>query len=333
MSLKSISILASLFVTSMVWAGESNSLRLQPPKLPDIQETAEESPPTTEPLHLQPLQLPSINEVPTTDTANTADAGILSDADTPADGGTITSTDTLPRTIVPVPLAVPTTIPAPSVSVKQEVPVKSYWGRGIHRAQKEVVAPAAVPAVPQVYTGEPAPVAAKPQLSLLGLQLDIGIPDGGNVSAVVRPLKWVRLALGGGYNGLGPGWRGGLTLLPFGWGPSGTIEYGQYADRDINSFVRGFKSSFNGSPLLERFGYDYTNLQLGWDFGFHRAVFFIHCGWTWLTSDIHNVDQAVKDNLKSNKGTFGTTTVTVPRDPQVKLSFPSLKLGLIVYIW
>ena len=84
------------------------------------------------------------------------------------------------------------------------------------------------------------PVAAPSQLlKLLGLQLDGGVPDGGVVSLVVRPLKWVRADAGLAYNYLSTGARGGITLVPFHWAvvPTLRLEAGRFFKSNVNGKV------------------------------------------------------------------------------------------------
>src|SRR5580692_2546468 len=64
----------------------------------------------------------------------------------------------------------------------------------------------------------PAPTATS--LPFVGLMTDVGIPDGLQASLVLRPAKWLRGSVGGGYNMISKGVRVGVSLLPFGRGPS-----------------------------------------------------------------------------------------------------------------
>jgi len=159
----------------------------------------------------------------------------------------------------------------------------------------------------------------------LGLMLDAGIPDGAIGSLAYRPWKWVRAYAGGGSNSVSGGWRGGLSLLPFGAGPSVSFEYGHYSDGDANGLVRHLVSGdFSGSPLLSRIGYDYANAQVGLDFGGKRVIFFVHGGISKVWAEIHNLNQAVKTN--------GSTTIEVTSDPKVTVVGSSLKIGLIIFL-
>jgi hypothetical protein len=158
-----------------------------------------------------------------------------------------------------------------------------------------------------------------------GLMVDAGIPDGAIGSLAFRPWKWVRAYAGGGSNSVSGGWRAGLSLLPFGAGPSVSFEYGHYADGDANGLVRRLVSGeFSGSPLLNRIGYDYANAHLGLDFGGKRVVFFIHGGISKVWAEIHNLNQAV--------GNKGSTSVEVTSDPKVTVVGSSLKIGLIIFL-
>jgi hypothetical protein len=189
--------------------------------------------------------------------------------------------------------------------------------------------------------GENAPVVTVPaappspkRLPYFGMMADVGVPDGLIGSVVARPWKWLRLAGGGGSNGISRGWRTGMTYLPWAAGPSASVELGHYQDGNANSLARKvIGGSFDGSPLLERVGYDYLNAHLGLDFGSRRVVFFVHGGVTFLRGQIHNVDAAIRNATSQGGAGSGTTEVVVPTDPTVKATGTSVKLGLIVYIW
>jgi hypothetical protein len=161
--------------------------------------------------------------------------------------------------------------------------------------------------------------------------VDVGVPDGLIGSLTIRPRKWVRVSGGGGSNGISSGWRAGVALLPFGAGPSASLEYGQYRDGDANAMAKTF--GFGSSAVLQRVGYQYVNAHLGLDFGTRRFVFFIHGGVTMLRGQIHNLDALIPAPPAGDASATGTTEVTVRRDPNAKAVGPSLKLGLIVYVW
>jgi hypothetical protein len=112
--------------------------------------------------------------------------------------------------------------------------------------------------------------------------------------------------------------------LPFGAGPSVSVEYGHFADGDANGLVRRLVSGeFSGSPLLNRIGYDYLNAHVGLDFGGRRVIFFVHGGISKVWAEVHNLNQVVKNT--------GSTTIEVTQDPKVTVVGSSLKIGLIIF--
>jgi hypothetical protein len=158
----------------------------------------------------------------------------------------------------------------------------------------------------------------------VGLMADAGIPDGAIGSLVIRPWQWFRVYGGGGSNSVSRGWRGGFSLVPFGAGPSVSVEYGHYADGDANGIVRRLVSGdFGGSPLLEKIGYDYVNAQAGLDFGGKHVIFFVHGGISKVWAQVHNLNDALKNN--------GSTIIEVAQDPKVTVVGSSLKIGLIIF--
>ena len=176
------------------------------------------------------------------------------------------------------------------------------------------------------------PSAAASKVPKLGIMADAGLPDGANASLVFRPRRWIRLHGGGGYNMISAGVRAGVTLLPFGWGPSGTLEVGHYFDGNANGVAQKFAGSSFSSAMLDRVGYDYGNAHLGLDFGSRRVTFYIHGGMSYVRAEVHNVDSVVASRTASGAGSY-TTEVSVKQDPTVRAWFPSAKLGLIVYLW
>ena len=179
-------------------------------------------------------------------------------------------------------------------------------------------------------SGAPAqPTAAK--LTAVGVMADVGLPDGVGASLVYRPAKWLRLTGGGTYNMISSGLRAGVSLLPFGWGPSVSLEGGHYFDGNANGLVRKFAgSSYQSNSVLERVGYDYANAHLGLDLGFRRVTFFIHAGMSFIRASVHNLDEAIQSQQQSSSS---STTLSFKQDPIIRAITPSAKLGLIVYLW
>jgi hypothetical protein len=168
------------------------------------------------------------------------------------------------------------------------------------------------------------------RLPILGLGIDVGVPDGANISVLARPSAWSRLQLAVGNNGMSYGWRLGAALLPFRDGPAAVVEYGHYRDGNANRIAgKLIGSSFQPSPLFERVGYDYVNLQLGINFGYRRVVFFIQGGLSVVRGQIHNATQALQQQTSGLTG----TEVAVKSDPTIKATGFAGKLGLITYVW
>ena len=161
---------------------------------------------------------------------------------------------------------------------------------------------------------------------VVGVMADVGLPDGAMGSLVVRPWQWFRAYAGGGSNSVSKGYRGGFSLVPFGAGPSVSVEYGHYNEGDANGLVRRVVSGeFKGSSLLDKVGYDYVNAHAGLDFGGKNFIFFVHGGVSKVWAQIHNVNDAL--------GSSGSSTVvSVNQDPKITITGSSLKIGLIVFL-
>jgi hypothetical protein len=158
----------------------------------------------------------------------------------------------------------------------------------------------------------------------LGLMFDLGTMDGGMMSLVYRPLRWLRVHGGGGTNGAGPGVRAGVAVSPFqssGWSLS--LDGGHFFPGDVNGLFAAFAGSgYDDSHLLENFDYDFVNLQVGWEVERGDLLFFARGGvgllWTQLPSD----DLARIRNLSS----------FVDPDGSVEALLPSLKVGIIGFL-
>lgn len=178
----------------------------------------------------------------------------------------------------------------------------------------------------------PAPEPAAPSLPVLGIQIDAGVPDGAQAALVLRPWKAVRFSLGGGYNMISKGVRGGLSILPFGRGPSLSVEAGRFFEGDANAAARKYMSGFEDIAVLQRVGYDFANAHLGLDFGYQRVTFFIHGGMSYLRGKIRDANQFFTDPSIDGMNSDGVS-VKIKQDPTVVAIGPSAKIGLIVYLW
>lgn len=155
---------------------------------------------------------------------------------------------------------------------------------------------------------------SQPRHRWLGMQVDVGAPDGAALGLVVRPkFDWLRLEAAGTYNGLAPGGRLGLTLDPvsFGIAPTLTAEAGFAGQGAIPNHA--------DLPMV---GYDYANFHLGLEFGSRSSWrFFFHGGPSFLHVSTSNFQNAV--SLGN-----GITLANPTTDAWV---IPTFKLGLSLY--
>jgi len=157
-----------------------------------------------------------------------------------------------------------------------------------------------------------------------GGMFDVGVPDGAMLSFVYRPIDIARFHAGLGYNGVSPGLRLGGAYLPFGYGPSLSLEYGHYFEGDANGLVKMVAGPVSdGKEVLQHIGYDFVALRAGIEFGGDHFKFFTRGGLMWMRSTIHDLN-ALLDPGTSN------TTVTVKQDPIVTAFAPTLNLGFII---
>lgn len=172
---------------------------------------------------------------------------------------------------------------------------------------------------------QPAAATEEPEkLKLLGVQLSAGAPQGLALSAVVRPVKWVRGSVGLAHNILGPGIQGSVTVLPFHFGvtPTFTLEAGKFFETDISDDVSGtFPSGLD--PALRKFGYSFYSAQVGLEFGSQsHFLFFLRGGLAWVRSGLDDVRGFQE----------GGTTVDVT-NPSLDATIPTVNLGFLLYVW
>lgn len=162
----------------------------------------------------------------------------------------------------------------------------------------------------------------------IGVMADVGVPDGGTASLVYRPIAPVRLSAGVSHNLVGPGVRGGITLIPLSsWiTPTLSASYGRFVERDANPTARRVSGDpMLSSPALERVGYDYADAHLGLELGRQRVTFFLHAGVTRISGQVRNLGQLGGDEPSD-------VTVTFTQDPAVTVTTVSARLGLILYL-
>lgn len=164
---------------------------------------------------------------------------------------------------------------------------------------------------------------AEDELSMFGVLVDAGVPDGVGASLLVRPVGWLRVHGGVITNGFAPGIRGGVTLVP--WlsvvSPGLTLEAAHYFAGDANGLLRlaGAGNDFH-SPLLEDIGYRFASAQLGLELGSQeRLSFFVRAGVSYLRSTVPNVEEVLQERAGS-----GLTASPM----KLEGLLPSVKLGL-----
>jgi hypothetical protein len=163
------------------------------------------------------------------------------------------------------------------------------------------------------------------------MTFDVGLPDGAILGVAYRPAFWTRLQAGAGTNAISPGVRAGASLLPFGSGPSLTLEGGYYFEGDANSVIgKVAGSSYSNSRTGQRIGYQFVNMHAGLDFGLKYATFFLHGGMTYLHTQLHNASDALGGQSVGSDGSV--TTYQFNQDLALNAFFPSFKLGIIVYL-
>ncbi|MBC8133350.1 MAG: hypothetical protein H7X95_10255, partial [Deltaproteobacteria bacterium] len=137
-------------------------------------------------------------------------------------------------------------------------------------------------------------------LPRFGLMFGAGVPDGASASVAYRPFSWLRTEAGGSYNMISKGVRGGVSIIPFGKGPSATLEAGHYFDGNANGIARNIAGGgFQNNAVLQRIGYDFVNAHLGLDFGVRRVVFFIHGGMSFVRATVHNLNTEISNGMSS----------------------------------
>lgn len=124
------------------------------------------------------------------------------------------------------------------------------------------------------------------RLAPFGLMLDAGVTEGAGLSVSFQPTRAVRLHLGGTHNGMRPGARAGLTLLPLrGWmTPALSLELGHARPADARCLERRLADrTLPPSPSFERVGYTYASALLGLEVRTpQRLTFFIRGGFSVL---------------------------------------------------
>jgi len=126
-----------------------------------------------------------------------------------------------------------------------------------------------------------------------------------------------------GTNSAGLGYRGGVTFVPVGWGPSFSFEAGHCNMAGTNDLIRAMFSAPKWvSPYVQQIGYSYFNAHLGFDLVWGHAILYLHGGYTYLMGTVRGSTPVVIDERTG-------TTVRIPEDGEVRVHTLSAKLGLV----
>lgn len=154
----------------------------------------------------------------------------------------------------------------------------------------------------------------------IGVQLDVGVPDGIGASLVYTPGRYLRLSVGGLSNGVGAGVRAGAALIAFptsifrpllgidgGWTAGGQLAWlPQLLDDEAT------RTAISGLSI------GFVNAQLGFELGSKHVAFTLRAGLSYVEA------RAPSQSYSSG----GTSTVTVS-GLGVTGFIPSARLGFI----
>jgi hypothetical protein len=231
-----------------------------------------------------------------------------------------------PVYLVPAAVA-PAYAPSPSAATTWALPTPS--------APAPLQSPPALPPVPPNLSigranAEPAATVsakavrpAKEGHRYLGLATDVGMPDGLNLGLVLDPADWLRLVASLGTNSASLNYRGGVSFIPVGWGPSFTLEAGHCNTAPTTSVIRTFFTVPTWvKQYVQQLGYTYVNAHVGFDYRVGGLTLFIHGGGTYLMGTVRAPDPIVVDASTN-------TTVKIAQDGRFSAYTLSAKAGLV----
>jgi hypothetical protein len=184
-----------------------------------------------------------------------------------------------------------------------------------------------VPPAPEAAPVGPDALAPPPWKTRLGMMLDVGAPDGLGVSALVRPLRWLRLNAGATTNSMGYGVRGGASLMPLELflNPTLNVDLGHYFNADYGKLLERLHGGpSSAGTLIRNVGYDYASASLGLEFSpSSHVTLFGQVGLSYWSIRVEDVESFIRDASDDPDITA--------RPLSIRLSSPAAKLGLIVY--
>lgn len=190
------------------------------------------------------------------------------------------------------------------------------------------------PALAQEPLPPPAPTvsagsAPAPGFTRFGLSLDAGVPDGVGVSAVLRPVRWLRLHGGVTSNTLSFGLRAGASWVPLSTlvSPSLNVDVGHYFDAKYNKLVDRLGSNpLKTDAPIDDVGYDYASASVGVEVGSpNRFAAFLRLGLSYSTLQVDNAEGLLQDVTDDPELT--STPLSL------RFTSPAVKLGFLLYFF
>jgi hypothetical protein len=159
------------------------------------------------------------------------------------------------------------------------------------------------------------------------MALDVGAPDGVGASALVHPLRWLRVHLGATRNTLGFGVRGGSSFIPLELfvSPTLDLEVGHVFKADYDKLL----SQWRGEPAtsatrIREVAYSHGSASLGLQFSPSRYVtLFGNLGLSAWSFQVKEARDFIRDAESNPDITAKPVTLN--------LTSPAAKLGLLVY--
>jgi hypothetical protein len=167
---------------------------------------------------------------------------------------------------------------------------------------------------------------APPWKPRFGAVLDVGAPTGVGVSALVHPLRWLRVQLGATRNTLGFGVRGGTSIIPLELfiSPTLDLEVGHVFKADYGKLLSQWKDAPTTSATnLREVGYSYGSASLGLQFS--PSAYVTLFGGVGISAWSFQVGEA-KDFIRDAESDPDITAKPVT----INLTSPALRLGLLV---
>ncbi len=174
------------------------------------------------------------------------------------------------------------------------------------------------------------PRAPEASLPPFGVSLDVGLPDFAGLSFNWRPIWLLRLHGGVLFNGVAPGARAGITLIPFNFvvTPTLSAEAGYYfgADASYISEALPIDQSEGGAmrEVLKDLQYSFASAHIGFEVGAPSSfLFYLRAGLSYVDTTLHGSGAAVEEQV-------GDPNLSVD-DFKLRGTIPSVKLGFLFY--